>query len=133
MTYLYKRNFDATTPDAAAASYISTYIQASDNYLMNSAKDATDVMRQNMMINAINNTANSYGSDSISEYSNLVSSSETKNNFERVAIMAEKWVPLYRSLIDGLLYGLFPFMFLMFLLPSGFSKEKIIFDERLLL
>lgn len=119
MAYLYRRNFSTVTSDVAAANYISSYIQSAGNYLMNNSKSSTDIIRQNMMINAMNDSSYSYGSSDVSGYSSLIAQSESQSNFQMLARMAEKWVPLFRIVIEAILYGIFPFLFLIFLLPSG--------------
>jgi conjugal transfer mating pair stabilization protein TraG len=119
MNYLYRRNFDTSTSNIAAVNYISSYLQTADNYLMNSSKSATDVIRQNMMINAMNDASYSYDSSSVSQYSDAVAGIESVGNFQRLAAQAEEWIPLLRTVFEAILYGMFPFLFIMFLLPSG--------------
>jgi conjugal transfer mating pair stabilization protein TraG len=122
MTYLYRRNFgNSLTSDIAAANYISSSLQSADNYLFNNSKTAMNNIRQNLMINALNDASYSYGSSDTAGYSSLISSEQTKGNFAALAEMAEEWVPLFKTFFEAIFYGIFPLVFLLFLLPMGYK------------
>ena len=121
MTYLFRKNFSTRTSSVAAANYISAYFQTASNYLMDNSKSATDTIRQNLMLNAINDASYDYNSTSVSNYSDLMSNSEAISSFQRIASQAEEWIPLLRTVFEAILYGIFPFLFLIFLLPVGYK------------
>jgi conjugal transfer mating pair stabilization protein TraG len=121
MTYLFRRNFSTKTSSMAAANYISAYFQTASNYLMDNSKSAADTIRQNLMLNAINDASYDYNSTSVSNYSDLMSNSEAISSFQRIASQAEEWIPLLRTVFEAILYGIFPFLFLIFLLPVGYK------------
>ena len=112
--YLYERNFGKADSDAIAVSTFSSQLQDSNNFLMGISQDSTSILRQNLMINAINTAV-----DRNSEYSDLLAELQTKETHKRTASIAQKSVVLLRSVLEAIFYGIFPFVFLLFLLPGG--------------
>jgi len=115
LVYLYRRKYGSNnTDDAIAASIMEGYLQSSTTFLMDMSQQATETIKQNLLINAINTASND-----LSEYADIIAVLETRNSFSRSASQATHWIPLMRTALEAMLYGIFPFMFLIFLLPVG--------------
>ena len=111
---IYKSMFGDDYSDSQAYSYMSAHLQQSNEFLMNLSKDSTQIMKQNLIINSINN------SDSFADiYSDTIATTETRSHFERQSTQGQYWLPLLKTVLENVLIGLFPFVFLIFLLPIG--------------
>ena len=114
MVYLYERNFGKAPSEKIAKSYISSQIKNSNQYLMNISKDASDILRQNLMINAVNEAV-----DRSSPNADILAKLEKENTYRRYASMAQRTVVYLRTAIEIMLFGVFPFIFLIVLMPNG--------------
>ncbi|MBT4922421.1 MAG: hypothetical protein HON23_05345 [Rickettsiales bacterium] len=112
--YHYEKLFHKSADDQTDTILLGNLISDANNFFINASDDSADIIRQSLMINAIQNA-----SINMSEYADVISAIETRNSFERAASQATTWLPLARSAIEAMLYGIFPFVFLLFLLPVG--------------
>ena len=86
------------------------------------SKSASDIIRQNLMINAIDRAGAEFsntGRNGANIYTTVRSAVQTKAAFSASKRQAEEWVPMLRIVFEVLFYGAFPLIFLMFLLPIG--------------
>jgi conjugal transfer mating pair stabilization protein TraG len=116
-----------TLPIAAATAAIAGQIQQA--YLKNSiataAATAADLIRQNAVLNAINDTSNIIG-QKINDPASMVlavgraqavaQQNATWLNYGKVA---EQALPVFRNVIEAITYALFPLFVLLLLLTSG--------------
>ena len=116
-----------TLPAAMAASVIAGQIQQA--YLKNSIADAAataaDLIRQNAVINAINDTSNIIGQKvndpaamvlAVGRAQATAQQNATWLNYGKVA---EQALPVFRNVIEAVTYALFPLLVLLLLLTSG--------------
>ncbi|MFM9916909.1 MAG: conjugal transfer protein TraG N-terminal domain-containing protein [Rhizobacter sp.] len=116
-----------TLPSAAAAAAIAGQIQQA--YLKNSiataAATAADLIRQNAVLNTINDSSNIIG-QKINDPASMVlavgraqavaQQNATWLNYGKVA---EQALPVFRNVIEAITYALFPLFVLLLLLTSG--------------
>lgn len=116
-----------TLPAATAAGVIAGQIQQA--YLKNSIADAAataaDLIRQNAVINAINDTSNIIGQKvndpaamvlAVGRAQATAQQNATWLNYGKVA---EQALPVLRNVIEAVTYALFPLLVLLLLLTSG--------------
>ncbi|MCB2020387.1 MAG: conjugal transfer protein TraG N-terminal domain-containing protein [Burkholderiaceae bacterium] len=116
-----------TLPAATAASVIAGQIQQA--YLKNSIADAAataaDLIRQNAVINAINDTSSIIGQKvndpaamvlAVGRAQATAQQNATWLNYGKVA---EQALPVFRNVIEAVTYALFPLLVLLLLLTSG--------------
>lgn len=112
--YLYEKNFGKSDTNATAVGYMASYLQDSNDFLMGMSEDSSKIVRQHLMINAINTAV-----DVNSEYADIIAELERKETYARTASIAQKSVVILRSVLEAIFYGIFPFIFLLFILPGG--------------
>ena len=116
-----------TLPGAAAAGVIATQIQQA--YFKNSIADASataaDLIRQNAVLNAINDTSTIIGQKvndpaamvlAVGRAQAVAQQNAAWLNYGKVA---EQALPVFRNVIEALTYALFPLLVLLLLLTSG--------------
>lgn len=116
-----------TLPGAAAAGVIASQIQQA--YLKNSIADASataaDLIRQNAVLNAINDTSTIIGQKvndpaamvlAVGRAQAVAQQNAAWLNYGKVA---EQALPVFRNVIEALTYALFPLLVLLLLLTSG--------------
>ncbi len=116
-----------TLPGAAAAAAIAGQIQQA--YLKNSIADASataaDLIRQNAVLNAINDTSNIIGQKvndpaamvlAVGRAQAVAQQNASWLNYGKVA---EQALPVFRNVIEAVTYALFPLLVLLLLLTSG--------------
>lgn len=93
------------------------------NTFLGISKSSKELIKQNMLINAIDSAGAEFsgiGSNS-NIYTDIRSNIQTRAAFKANAKQAEEYLPYLRVVLEILIYGLFPFAFLIFLLPGGNS------------
>ncbi|MFN5382870.1 MAG: conjugal transfer protein TraG N-terminal domain-containing protein [Alphaproteobacteria bacterium] len=107
---------------AAGKNLIIASLPTSYNALLGVSQSASNIIRQNMMINAIDRAGAEFsntGGYGANIYTTVRSAVQTKAAFSASKRQAEEWVPMLRIVFEVLFYGAFPLIFLMFLLPIG--------------
>lgn len=121
-----------TLPSAAATAAIAGQIQQAyiRNSIANAASTATDLIRQNAVLNAISDTSNIIGQKvndpaamvlAVGRAQAVAQQNATWMNYGKVA---EQSLPVFRNVIEALTYALFPLFVLLLLLTSG--RESMI-------
>lgn len=121
-----------TLPSAAATAAIAGQIQQAyiRNSIATAAATATDLIRQNAVLNAINDTSNIIGQKvndpaamvlAVGRAQAVAQQNATWMNYGKVA---EQSLPVFRNVIEALTYALFPLFVLLLLLTSG--RESMI-------
>jgi len=90
------------------------------------SKDATEVIKQNMLINAIDSAGADFSGigSKTNIYTDIRASVQTKAAFKASARQAEEYLPYLKTVLEIMFYGLFPFIFVIFLLPIGPTALK---------
>ncbi|MBI5721067.1 MAG: conjugal transfer protein TraG N-terminal domain-containing protein [Burkholderiales bacterium] len=116
-----------TLPAATAAGVIAAQIQQAylKNSIASAAATAADLIRQNAVINAINDTSNIVGQKvndpaamvlAVGRAQATAQQNATWLNYGKVA---EQALPVFRNVIEAIAYALFPLLVLLLLLTSG--------------
>jgi conjugal transfer mating pair stabilization protein TraG len=116
-----------TLPSAAAAGAIAGQIQQAyvKNSIANAAATAADLIRQNAVLNAINDTSSIIGQKvndpasmvlAVGRAQAVAQQNATWLNYGKVA---EQALPVFRNVIEAVTYALFPLLVLLLLLTSG--------------
>ncbi len=116
-----------TLPNAAAAGAIAGQIQQAyvKNSIANAAATAADLIRQNAVLNAINDTSSIIGQKvndpasmvlAVGRAQAVAQQNATWLNYGKVA---EQALPVFRNVIEAVTYALFPLLVLLLLLTSG--------------
>ncbi|MBT9599085.1 MAG: conjugal transfer protein TraG N-terminal domain-containing protein [Vitreoscilla sp.] len=116
-----------TLPAATAAGVIAAQIQQAylKNSIANAAATAADLIRQNAVVNAINDTSNIIGQKvndpaamvlAVGRAQATAQQNATWLNYGKVA---EQALPVFRNVIEAVTYALFPLLVLLLLLTSG--------------
>ena len=116
-----------TLPGAAAAAAIAGQIQQAyvKNNIANAAATAADLVRQNAVLNAIDDTSNIIGQKvndpaamvlAVGRAQAVAQQNATWLNYGKVA---EQALPVFRNVIEAVTYALFPLLILLLLLTSG--------------
>ena len=103
-----------------ASEVMQSFLPISYEYYTDEAKSALEIMNQQVAINSIYNAANSFGDSYLDARTRL----QTTNTFNAMGQQARDWLPIIRVIFEAIFYGMFPFIFLAFLLPNGFSVFK---------
>lgn len=94
------------------------------------SKGAADILRQNMLINALDTAAADFsntGAYGTNIYTTVRSELQTKAAFNASKYQAEYWLPIFKTVLEILFYGAFPLVFLLFLMPIGHQVIKSYF------
>lgn len=116
-----------TLPGITAASVIAPEIQQAyiSNDIAAASSTATDLIRQNAMINAINDTSDITGQQTNDPAAVMLAVGRAQAVAQTNAFwinsgkVAEEALPIVRNVIEALVYALFPLMILLLLLTSG--------------
>ena len=116
-----------TLPSAAAAAAIAGQIQQAyvKNSIATAAASAADLIRQNAVLNAINDASSIIGQKvndpasmvlAVGRAQAVAQQNATWLNYGKVA---EQALPVFRNVIEAITYALFPLLILLLLLTSG--------------
>lgn len=116
-----------TLPGAAAAGVIAAQIQQAylKNNIANAAATAADIIRQNAVINAINDTSQIIGQKTNDPASMVLAVgraqaiAQTNAAWINSGKIAEQALPVVRNVVEALAYAIFPIMVLLLFLTGG--------------
>lgn len=89
------------------------------------AQGASDLLRQNIMINLVQDTSSIVGQKINDPASVMIATARANatasinSSFLTMGKVAEQALPLVRNVIEAIIYAVFPFVFLLFLLAQG--------------
>lgn len=120
-------NLNPTLPPAAAGAVISGQIQQAylKNGIADAAASAADLVRQNAVINAIDDAGRLGGQRSNDPAAMVLAMGRAQATAQQNATwlnqgkVAEQALPVFRNVVEALTYALFPMMVLMLLVTSG--------------
>lgn len=116
-----------TLPGVAAAGVIAAQIQQAylKNNIANAAATAADIIRQNAVINAINDTSQLIGQKTNDPASMVLAvgraqaTAQTNAAWINSGKIAEQALPVVRNVVEALAYAIFPIMVLLLFLTGG--------------
>lgn len=116
-----------TLPGAAAAGVIAAQIQQAylKNNIANAAATAADIIRQNAVINAVNDTSQLIGQKTNDPASMVLgvgraqAVAQTNAAWINSGKIAEQALPVVRNVVEALAYAIFPIMVLLLFLTGG--------------
>ncbi|MBE0623507.1 MAG: conjugal transfer protein TraG N-terminal domain-containing protein [Burkholderiales bacterium] len=89
------------------------------------AQSAADLLRQNIMVNLVQDTSSIVGQKINDPASIMIATARANatasinSSFLTMGKIAEQALPLIRNVIEAIIYAVFPFVFLLFLLAQG--------------
>ena len=89
-------------------------------FIRNSSKDAKDLLLQNVMINSLSDKSGSYSRS----FGKVTTEETTAAAYYSIAQMAQKFVPIYRAVLECILYGVFPLILVLMVTPIGLEVLK---------
>jgi conjugal transfer mating pair stabilization protein TraG len=110
--------------NAEAKSLFLKYLPTSYAGLKNASRSASDIIKQNLLVNSIDRAATDFSNTGSNLYTTIRANVQTKAAFNASKRQAESWVPILRIVFEVLFYGAFPLVFLLFLLPIGPQVAK---------
>lgn len=121
------QTLNPTLTAAAASALFGNQVTAAyqKNRLADAAKTASDIILQNAMINAINDTSLITGQRTNDPASLLLgmgraqATAQINASWVNYGMIAEQALPLIRNVIEAICYALFPFVVLLLFLTSG--------------
>lgn len=121
---LYGKRFFARLNMATAQAKLLNDLPVSYDYLANISKSGGDIIRQNMMTNffrrAILNAASSADANAATQDFALAQAERQQMTlFDTVGRMMARILPMLKNILEVTVYAIFPFVFLIFLLPVG--------------
>jgi len=91
-------------------------------YLSGVSKNASDIFRQVLTINAMNQAMHSFagasGTSSVDVFAQTRADIQTERTYASIAHNAMKWVPILNVVLTVVFYALFPVLFPLFLMPK---------------
>jgi len=118
------------TPAAAAAA-MPGQLESTYNYMASASAAAMDIMRQSLVINQLqaNGAASAAelgdSASAILEWSTAQARMQTKNAYGTMSNIAKETLPLIRNGIELIMYAVFPFVFLMMMMPIGMALAAL--------
>jgi conjugal transfer mating pair stabilization protein TraG len=115
-----KQLYPKEVPDLAKAKLFAD-LPVAYEYLTGVSKDASEIMKQTLAINAMSQAMHSFsgstGVSSVDVYAQTRAEIQTRNTYNSIAHNAMKWVPILNIVLTVVFYALFPIIFPLFLLP----------------
>ncbi len=107
-----------------ASQALLTDLPVGYDYLANVTKSGADIMRANMFANAMrrsltNAAANADATAAVQDMATTQAEMQQRSTYQILGSLMGKYLPLIRNIYEGLLYGIFPIVFLLMLLPMG--------------
>src|SRR5262249_43308207 len=98
-------------------------------FLTDTSDNATLLMQQNMMANALQNGilhmgASTNSSAALETYAFVKAQQQKRLTNVTVGDMAAYWLPIMKNVLEATLYGAFVFVFLLLVFPFGLSIFK---------
>ena len=114
---------DADTEALARAELIAA-LPAAHDFLIGASRSAAEVMRQQMLLNAIHDAGEQWASEAgnaaaLRAYTETRAEAQTVAAYRAIGRQAETWVPLLRIVFECLYVGAFPMAVLLMLTPAG--------------
>lgn len=87
---------------------------------LKASKDASELLKQNIMINAVKDSARSVSQN----YSQVATEEMTRSSMYSVSQVFQKFIPIIRSVFECLFYGVAPLVIILMVTPIGLEVLK---------
>ena len=119
-----RRLFPDARTDALARAELLAALPAAHDWLVGASRGAGEILRQQMVLNAIHGAAEQWTSETgntaaLTAYTEARAEAQTKSAYRAIGRQAETWVPLLRIVFECLYVGVFPMAVLLMLTPAG--------------
>ena len=109
--------------EALAKAKLLADLPVAYQYLSGVSKSASDIFRQVLTINAMNQAMHGFagasGTTSIDVFAQTRADIQTERTYSSIAQNAMKWVPILNVVLTVVFYALFPVLFPLFLMPRS--------------
>lgn len=121
---LYGIRFNPHLNMTDAAAKLMADIPVSYDYLAGISRSGGDIIRANMMANLFrrsfgNAAAAADAGAAAQDFALAQAERQQLQTYQIMGKLAAKLLPMLKNIYEGLLYGMFPFLFLVFMLPIG--------------
>jgi conjugal transfer mating pair stabilization protein TraG len=108
----------ASKPDLTKT-FLSTFTPSLTEYFFEVSKSSEEMLRQAMMINAINSAAENYEAENlVDSYQNARATLQTKATYKTMGVQAGIWIPMLKIVIETIFYAAFPLVIIVALIPN---------------
>ena len=119
-----RRLFPGARTDALARAELLAALPAAHDFLIGAARTAGDIMRQQMVLNAVHDAGEQWAAEAgnaaaLRAYTEARAEAQTVSAYRAIGRQAETWVPLLRIVFECLYVGAFPMAVLLMLTPAG--------------
>ncbi len=121
---LYGKRSNPSMTMADAKAKLLADLPVSYDYLAGISRSGGDIIRANMMANAFRRgfgtaAAAADAGAAAQDFALAQAEAQQRSVYAVMGKLAAKFLPLLKNVYEGLLYGMFPFLFLVFMLPIG--------------
>lgn len=121
---LYGVRFNKHLSMADASAKLMADLPTSYDYLAGISRSGGDIIRANMMANsfrrAFGNAASATDANAAAQdFALAQAEQQQRSTYAVMGQLAAKFLPLLKNIYEGILFGMFPFLFLVFMLPIG--------------
>ena len=121
MTLVAGRQLYPRQTEALAKAKLMADLPVAYQYLTGISRSASDIFRQVLTINAMNQAMHGFagasGTGSIDVFAQTRADIQTERTYSSIAHNAMKWVPILNVVLTVVFYALFPVLFPLFLMP----------------
>ena len=121
MTLVAGRQLYPRQTEALAKAKLMADLPIAYQYLTGISRSASDIFRQVLTINAMNQAIHGFagasGTGSIDVFAQTRADIQTERTYSSIAHNAMKWVPILNVVLTVVFYALFPVLFPLFLMP----------------
>ncbi len=119
-----RRLFPGADTEALARAELIAALPAAHDFLIGASRDAADIIRQQMLLNAVHDAGEQWASEAgnaaaLRAYTETRAEAQTVAAYRAIGRQAETWVPLLRIVFECLYIGAFPLVALLMLTPAG--------------
>lgn len=122
MTQVAGRQLYPRQTTALAQAKLIADLPVAYQYLSDVSQSASDIFRQVLTINAMNQAMHGFagasGTDSVDVFAQARADIQTERTYSSIAHNAMKWVPILNVVLTVVFYALFPVLFPLFLMPK---------------
>ena len=119
-----RRIFPGARTEALARAELLSALPAAHGFLIGAARSAADIMRQQMVLNAVHDAGEQWAAEAgnaaaLRAYTEARAEAQTVSAYRAIGRQAETWAPLLRIVFECLYVGAFPMAVLLMLTPAG--------------
>ncbi|MXW21344.1 MAG: conjugal transfer protein TraG [Gammaproteobacteria bacterium] len=124
-----RRLFPGAATDTLARAELMAALPAAHNFLIGASRSAADVIRQQMLLNALHAAGEQWASEAgnapaLAAYTEARAEAQTVAAYRAIGRQAETWVPMLKIVFECLYVGAFPVAVLLMLTPAGAAIFK---------